>query len=405
MKVINKYISVSDKAVNESGEIYIYGDICDEKWFDEDVTPKEIRDSLNALGNLKNVDIHLNSYGGSCVAGNAIINILDSYRRKNNAAINVYIEGIAASMGSGIASVGDKVYMAANSLFMIHKPLSLAVGNADDFQKEIDILNKTEDTLISNYMRRFNGTEEELRQMMADETWLTANEALELGFADEVISGVKVSASAKGIKIGNQEFENKVADMIKNKYPNINIEKEEHSLTYDENLGKYGINQDVFNTLNLESEKVMEIVNLVKAAVVPEPVDVFMDKETAVSELGCEDITSEDVLKYAKAGMHPEDTTELSNKAKAYDKIVADAKASALKSAAKAQGDSYNESRMKKYLDVLDYSEIVEQDNAWKEEAKNVLHAGIRVSARQSIKTQDTQENPDDYKFFEKERN
>lgn len=404
MRVINKYISVSDKAVNESGEIYIYGDICDEKWFDEDVTPKEIRDSLTALGNLKNVDIHLNSYGGSCIAGNAIINILDSYRRKNKATINVYIEGIAASMGSGIASVGDKVYMAENSLYMIHLPSAIAMGNKEDFEKTINILEKTEETLLSNYMRRFKGTEDELKNLMEQETWLTANEAVEWGFADEVISGVKVAASAKGIKIGNQEFENKVADMIRNKYPNINFEKEEHGLTYDEKLGEYGISQDLFDTLNLESDKVMEIVNLVKDSVQPEPVEQFMDKENAISELGVDDITAEEVLNYAKAGMHPVDTTELEKKAKDYDKVVSDAKASALKSAMKAQGDSYNETRMKKYLDVLDYAEIVEQDKAWQDEARVNLNAGKRVSARQDYKPAPKEDNIDDYRFFNKRK-
>lgn len=402
MKVINKYISVSDKAVNEAGEIYIYGDICDEKWFDEDVTPKEIRDSLNALGNLKSVDIHLNSYGGSCIAGNAIINILDSYRRKNNATINVYIEGIAASMGSGIASVGDKVYMAENSLYMVHLPSTIAMGNKDDLEKTITILEKTEETLLSNYMRRFKGTEDELKQMMQDETWLDANEALEYGFADEVISGVKVAASAKGIRIGNQVFENKVADMIKNKYPNINLEKEEHGLTYDEKLGEYGITQDVFDTMNLESDKVMEIVNHIKDAVKPEPVEQFVNKENALAELGVEDITAEEVLNYAKAGMHPVDTTEIEKKAKDYDKIVSDAKASALTNAFKAQGDSYNESRMKKYLDVLTYDEIVEQDKAWQDEAKKSLNAGRRVSQAQSVHNDGNEKSNDikDYEIF-----
>src|SRR5699024_8786214 len=107
--------------------MYIYGDIADEKWFDEDVTPKSIRDALSEMGAVKNLDIHINSYGGSCVAGNAIINILDNYRKKNGTSLNVYIEGIAASMGSGIASVGDKVYMASNSLFMVHRPSTIAI--------------------------------------------------------------------------------------------------------------------------------------------------------------------------------------------------------------------------------------------------------------------------------------
>lgn len=400
MRVINKYISFSDKAKNEAGEMYIYGDIADEKWFDEDVTPKSIRDALSELGAVKNLDIHINSYGGSCVAGNAIINILDNYRKKNGTSLNVYIEGIAASMGSGIASVGDKVYMASNSLFMIHKPSTIAMGNADDLEQAVMVLNKTEDGLIQNYMRRFKGTEDELRGLMADETWLSADEAKEWGFVDEVLAGAKIAASAKGIKIGNQDFEKKVADMIKNKYPDIKLEEEEKKLTYDQKLGEFGITEDMFATLDMESDKILSIVDMVKESFKPEPVESFMDKETALNKLGCEDITAEEVLNYAKAGMHPVDTTEISNKANEYDKIVASAKETALNWAVKAQGDSYNESRMKKYLDVLDYSEIVAQTDAWKEESKKILNAGKRASVRSDAKPQEEPENLKDYKFF-----
>lgn len=382
MRVINKYISVSDKASNGSGEMYIYGDIVDEKWYDEDVTPKTIRDALTQLGAVKNLDIHINSNGGSCIAGNAIISILDNYRRKNGTALNIYIEGIAASMGSGIASVGDKVYMADNALFMVHLPSTLAIGNKEDFQQAINILEKTEETLVANYMRRFKGTEDELKGLMEQESWLTADEAKEWGFVDEIIDGVKVAASAKGIRIGDQVFENKVADVIKNKYPNIKLEKEEKTLTYDEKLGQFGITQDVFDSLNLESEKVLELANMVANATKTEPETPFIAKDTAASELGKEDITAEEVLNFAKAGMHPVDTTELSQKAQAFDKVVSKAKAEALTNAMKAMGDTYNEARMKKYLDVLDYDEIVDQSDAWKEQAKVALNAGKRVSAR-----------------------
>lgn len=400
MKVINQYISLSDKASNGSGEMYIYGDIADEKWYDEDVTPKTIRDALTQLGAVKNLDIHINSNGGSCIAGNAIISILDTYRRKNGTSLNVYIEGIAASMGSGIASVGDKVYMADNALLMLHKPLLAMLGNADALQKGIEILDKTEETLVNNYMRRFKGTEDQLRQLLADETWLTADEASEWGFVDEIIEGVKVAASAKGIRIGDQVFENKVADMVKNKYPNINIEKEEKKLTYDEKLGQYGINQEAFDSLNLESDKVLEIASLVKDSVKPEPTPEFISKETAIAELGCDDIKAEEVLNYAKAGMHPVDTTEMSKKAQAFDKVLADAKSTALNNAVKALGDTYNEARMKKYLDVLDYDEIVEQSEAWKEQAKKTLNAGKRVSARSDFNPlHNEEEDLDKYKI------
>lgn len=400
MKIINKYISVSDKAQNGAGEMYIYGDIADEKWYDEDVTPKSIRDALTQMGAVKNLDIHINSNGGSCIAGNAIISILDTYRRKNGTSLNVYIEGIAASMGSGIASVGDKVYMADNALLMLHKPLLAMLGNADALQKGIEILDKTEETLVNNYMRRFKGTEDELRQLLADETWLTADEAKEWGLVDEIIEGVKVAASAKGIRIGDQVFENKVADMIKNKYPNMNFEKEEKTLTYDEKLGQFGITQEMFDSLNLESDRVLELANRVVEATKTEPETPFISKDTAASELGKEDITAEEVLNYAKAGMHPEDTTEISKKAQAFDKVLASAKATALTNAMKAMGDTYNEARMKKYLDVLDYDEIVEQSDAWLEQAKKSMNAGKRVSARSDFNPlHNEEEDLDKYKI------
>ena len=400
MKVINKYISVSDKAVNDAGEMYLYGDIVDEKWWDEEVSPKSVQDALNGLGTLKKLNIHLNSYGGSCIAGNAIISILDNYRRKNGTALNIYIEGIAASMGSGIASVGDKVYMADNALFMVHLPSTIAIGNKEDFQQAINILEKTEDTLVANYMRRFKGTEDELKGLMEQESWLTADEAKEWGFVDEIVEGVKVAASATGIKIGNQVFENKVADMIKNKYPNINLAKEEKNLTYDEKLGQYGITQDVFDSLGLESEKVLELANRVVDATKSEPETPFISKDTAASELGKEDITAEEVLAYAKDGMHPVDTTEMSKKAQAFDKVLADAKSAALKNAIQAMGDTYNEGRMKKYLDVLDYDEIVAQSDAWKEQAKKALNAGKRVSARSDFNPlHNEEEDLDKYKI------
>src|SRR5699024_1815155 len=123
-------------------------------------------------------------------------------------------------------------------------------GNANDMLTAIEYLNKCEEGLVKNYMRHWNRSEEELKEALAKESVYTADEALELGLCDEVIESVKIAACAGGIRIGNQIFENKVADLIKNKYPNINLEKEAHGLTYDEKLGEYGISQDLFDTLN-----------------------------------------------------------------------------------------------------------------------------------------------------------
>ena len=294
MRTINKYISINNNAKSNSGELYIYGDIASMEWWEEDVTPQKIKSALDELGDVKSLNIHINSYGGEVFAGNAIVNIIDVYKAKNKCPAYVYIEGIAASMASGIAMVGDKVYMSENSLFMIHKPLSMAFGNANDFEKEIEVLNKVEETLISNYMRKFNGTEEELKQMLADEMWLTAEEAVGYGFVDEITKPVQIAASANGVKIGTQNFSSDIAALIKNKYPNTKIDKEEKkmSFNYDESLKNFGIDESNFAKLNLESDKVLEIINLAKNKIIPEPVKEFIGKDDVIAELGCEDITA-----------------------------------------------------------------------------------------------------------------
>ena len=400
MKVINQYISMSDKAVNGAGEIYIYGEIANEKWFDDDVTPKSILNALNEFENVNEVNIHINSYGGSCTAGNAIVAIMDNYRRKNNGVkFNSYIEGIAASMATGISAACDKVYMSDNSLYMIHKPWGMAIGNADELQKSIELLEKTEETLVNNYMRRFNGTEDELRQLLSDESWFTAEEAKSYGFVDEIISGVEIVASGNGVRIGNQKFQETVANKIKNKLPNIKLEKENKALNYNEELNQYGINKDMFDTLNIASEKVMEIVNAVKESVKTEPVEQFMDKQTAISELGCDDITAEQIVAFAKIGMNHKEDSEIKNKATAYDKIVKNAIDNAKTMAVKAQGENYNESLTDKFLNVLNYDEIVAQTEIWRKEAENSLNAGVRVSVQQNFNQIEKKENLDDYKI------
>lgn len=405
IKKINKFISASEKANNNGiGELYIYGDIADTKWWVEDVTPIEIKNALDNMGEIAQLDVHINSYGGSVFAGNAIVNLIENYKKKRKCSIYTYIEGIAASMASVISTVGDKVYMANNSLYMVHKPLSYVSGNANDLEKEIEILNKVEDTLVANYMKKFNGTEEELRQMLSDETWLTAEEAQDYGFVDEIIDSVEIVASAKSnsLIINKMEFDNsKIADIIKDKKINIkptnNKEKGEtpEMKVYDSKLMDFGIDESIFNAFDLEAEKVLEIVSAVK--VEPEPVVEFISKQSATEALGVEDITAEQLFDYAKKGMSVD--VESTKKASAYDKIVSDLKEETLKNALKAAGtDEFNENVTKKMLNALDYDELVEQNKIFEAQAKSRLNAGIRVS-KPIEENKSKNFNPKDYEF------
>lgn len=389
MKIINKYISISDKIVNDTAELYIYGDIVDRKDEEEDidsVSVSSIQNELKKLGNVKTLELHIASCGGSVFAGNPIFNALDSYKRKNNVRIETYIDGLAASMASGIACVGDVVYAAENSLIMLHRPMAKVFGNAEELQSKINLLATAEETLLRNYMRKFNGTEEKLKDLLAAETWLTAEEAKEYGFVDEIIEPIELAASANGITIRNQTFQSLTADMIKNKYPNITFEKEESKVVYNEALNEFGIAKELFDSWE-EKDILLNLAKTISESVKPAVSNTapeFMDKAHALEILGVEDVTADEILNYAKSGMNPPDISAIQNKANDYDKIVDAARANALVSACKAKGDTYNESRVKKMLDVLNYQEIIDQTNEWDEEAKKALHAGQRISVPES---------------------
>lgn len=171
----------------ESADIFIYGEIASEKLFDEDTTAKSFVDDLKSFGGA-DVTIHLNSGGGDCFAALAIYNTLKNY----SGAVNISIEGLCASAATIIACGGSKITIAANSLMMIHNP---SVGLAGYFD-EIDIgkvqnsLSAVKSTLIQTYQARTGKTESELAKLLNNETWYTAQEAVENGFADEVLGEI-----------------------------------------------------------------------------------------------------------------------------------------------------------------------------------------------------------------------
>lgn len=407
-KKINDFMTVM--STDAEGEIWVYGDIVDDAWWDNEVSPVIIRDSLDEMGSVSTLNIRVNSYGGSVYAGNAIINILDGYRRKTGAKINAYIEGIAASMGSGIPMVADKIYMAENAMYMIHKPFTLVYGNSEDLEKNIEILEKAEETLISNYMRHFKGTEDELRQMLADETWLTAKEAVEYGLCDEVVPAVSVAASARGgIVINRQEFRknaDKIVAMFPFGTPLASVsdatpekkEEERNMFVYDEKLKDYGISEEVFKEWEVDASVVMSVIENAVIAPQKEATD-YMTADMVKDAFG-EDMDADRVLALAKAGMEAD--SEANVKAKAYDKLVNTAIENAIKSGIRAKGDNFNDSKWKKILSNLDYEEILDQTAEWEEEAKMALHAGVRVYKpwkQDGTENSNRGVNPNDYNF------
>ena len=172
-------------SADSSGDIFIYDEIG--FW---GVTAKQFVDDLNALGDVTHINLHINSPGGNVFDGIAIFNAL----KHHGAAITVHIDGLAASMASFIAMVGNPVIMPENTMMMIHKPWGFAGGNADDIREYAELLDKMESVLIPAYAEKTGKTPEEIAAMLEDETWMDGNECLSMGFADQVSPSVKAMA-------------------------------------------------------------------------------------------------------------------------------------------------------------------------------------------------------------------
>ena len=164
-----------------SRELYLYGTIAPESWFDDDVTPEMFRKELNE--GTGPVTLYLNSYGGDCVAASQIYTMLMEYPSD----VTVKIDGIAASAASVIAMAGTKVLMAPTACMMIHDPMTAAVGNTAEMEKAIDMLTAVKDSIIDAYEIKTGLDRKTLAKMMSEETWMDCHKAIELGFADGIL--------------------------------------------------------------------------------------------------------------------------------------------------------------------------------------------------------------------------
>lgn len=188
-----KYFNVV-KASAERGEIHIYGDIINEDWrWGNDTSAVSFRDALSALEDVQVIDLHINSGGGDVFEASAIYNML----KRHKARIEVHVDGLAASAASVIAMAGDKVTMPQNAMMMIHNMWTIVMGNHNDLRKAADEAEKISDaTVKQSYLdKNPNLDADKLAQMLDDETWLTADEALVLGLIDEVVTATPVAAS------------------------------------------------------------------------------------------------------------------------------------------------------------------------------------------------------------------
>lgn len=134
----------------------------------------------------KHVTVRLNTPGGSVDEGIAIYNAL----KRHKGGVTVVADSLAASMGSYLLQAGERRLVASNAMLMIHDPWSIAIGNSAEFRKAADVLDKYAQRMIPDYAARSGKTEDEILDLMADETWYAGQEIVDAGFADAIDSEV-----------------------------------------------------------------------------------------------------------------------------------------------------------------------------------------------------------------------
>jgi ATP-dependent Clp protease protease subunit len=179
----------------KTAELTIYGPIASEVWWGDEVTPKEFKKELDALGDgIDTLNIYINSPGGEIFAGNAICNMLERHSAKKI----TFADGLAASMGSVLFLIGDERHVYQNSMIMIHNGKGGLFGDAEQFRAFADKLDKVNDTFINMYESKTTIERAKIMAMMKAETWMNCSEAMENGFATHLDEGIKMVASIDG---------------------------------------------------------------------------------------------------------------------------------------------------------------------------------------------------------------
>lgn len=189
---------IKNSAESDALDIYIYSDISNSWWDDEAMGADKFRKELEKNKNASQINLFINSMGGSVSEGVAIYNQI----KRHKAHVTAYIDGFACSIASVIPMAADEVVMGENTMFMIHNPWTIAMGNANDLRKTAEDLDKVRDgCIIPAYKAKCGDriSDEELTELLDNETYITAKEALEYGFCDKIdtISDEKKKAEAE----------------------------------------------------------------------------------------------------------------------------------------------------------------------------------------------------------------
>ena len=198
-----KFWNVMKNEEEKSAELILYGSIGSDEYWD-DISDKAFKQDIENLDDVENITLHINSPGGSVFSAVAIANTLKNHKAK----ITANIDGLAASAATIITSACDTVKMPKNALFMVHNPITFAYGNNQDMQKTLEMLNKVKNSIIETYLNKAKTDKETLSELMDNETWMSAEEAKEYGFIDEILDeNVEKEVIENKLIINNMAFD------------------------------------------------------------------------------------------------------------------------------------------------------------------------------------------------------
>ena len=209
--------SFRDAVEGGETEMDLYGYISEYSWYEDDVTPDLFKKDLTKYGKGGPITIRMNSYGGDVIAASLMSAIIKDYPGR----VTVQIDGIAASAATVVALAGDVVKMQETAYFMIHDPSAvffLAQLNIEDLTRMADSLKAVKEGIVNAYESKTGLSRTRLSKLMADETWMDAQKAVDLGFVDEIVKGEpKKLAMPDGAAVVNalRNFVNVPAALLK----------------------------------------------------------------------------------------------------------------------------------------------------------------------------------------------
>ena len=219
----NKFYEIKNIIPNTSADLYLYGEIVtdDTDWWtgekDETLVGlQSLKKELDNLGNISDLNIFMNTPGGEVFVATTICSMLQRLK-DSGTKIHTYVDGLCASAGTFILMMGDDINIYENSVIMIHKPINYCYGNAIDFQKCIDVLDTIENsTMIPLYMKKSKVNQEEIKELINEESWLGAEQIDEVFNVNLIKEQKQVAACVSDIFKKYKNVPQNLKDKLKN---------------------------------------------------------------------------------------------------------------------------------------------------------------------------------------------